>query len=91
MSAAATVAVALQRRRNDAEVPAAPIRHETDNAANAVMKFCEAHPEYSRLAPDVVEQAMATYLTEDEHRVRRLLADEGVPVGRRMGGWSDEV
>ena len=82
---------ALQRRRNDPRVPAAPIRQETDHAAAAVMKFCAAHPEYSRLGCDVVEQVMATYLTEGEHRVRKWLADEGVPVGRRMGGWSDEV
>ena len=82
---------ALQRRRNDPAVPAAPIRCETDNAANAVARFCDAHPEYRRLGCDVVEQVMATYLTEGEHRVRKWLADEGVPVGRRAGGWSDEV
>jgi hypothetical protein len=90
-AAQGSTAVALQRRRNDVEVPAAPIRHETDNAANAVARFCEVHPEYARLAPEIVEQAMATYLTEDEHRVRKLLADEGVPVGRRAGAWSDEA
>ena len=80
----------LQRRRNDPAVPAAPIRQSTDHAASAVATFCTQHPEYARLSVDTVEQVMATYLTEDEHRVRRLLADEGVPVGRR-GAWSDEA
>lgn len=68
-----------------------PIRRSTDRTAAAVSEFCERHPEYARLGVDVVEQAMATYLTEDEHRVRKLLADEGVPVGRRAGRWSDDV
>ena len=91
-SARATALPALQRRRNDPSLPCAPIRQTTDQVANAVAVFCEQHPEYSRLGVDVVEQVMATYLTEDEHRVRRLLADEGVPVGRcRVAVWSDEV
>lgn len=89
MASHAAVATALQRRRSDPAIPSNPIRQSSDEAANAVAKFCDQHPEYARLGVDTVEQVMATYLTEDEHRVRRILADEGVPVGRR-GVWSDE-
>lgn len=67
-----------------------PIRREADRGANAVSGFCHAYPEYSRLAPDVVEQVMATYRTDEEHEMRRLLGNEGVALGRG-GVWSDDA
>jgi len=91
-SASSTNSRALQRRRSNPAVPAAPIRVSSDKAIDAIAKFCEQHPEYARLGVDVIEQTMATYRTEEEHAVRKMLADEGVPVGRwrRGDGYGEE-
>lgn len=70
--------------------PARSIHRTTDAAADALAAFTRAHPEYAKLAPEAVEQAMSTYRTDEEHRVMGWLRDEGVPVDRRTR-WSDDV
>lgn len=67
-----------------------PIRQSADIYQHAVSRFTERHPEYSKLAPDEVLQAMSTHRTDDEQEERRRLEDEGVPVDWARRGAEDE-
>ena len=66
-------------------------RQATDCVHAAVSAFLAHHPEYARLSTDAIEQVLATYRTDEEHETAARLGDEGVPVGRRAAGWSDDV
>lgn len=56
------------------------LRAGSDREHELALHFLNRFPEYSRLPHSALMQYAATYRDEGEHAVRRLLADEGVPV-----------
>lgn len=62
-----------------AEYAPGPIRASADAAHDAYLRFVTDHPEYMKLSPDEVVQAMSTYHTEEEHEERERIYGEGVP------------
>lgn len=70
----------LQRRPDDPAYAPGPIRAATDALADTVGRFCHRHPEYAKLGSDAIVQAMTTFRTDEEADLRKVMADEGVPV-----------
>lgn len=57
------------------------IRTQSDRERAAIAAFLHRHPEYEVLPREIVLQIGTTYLDEDDHAEREMLAGEGVPVG----------
>lgn len=72
--------------------PYAPgaLRTATDAEHERVRKFCGEHPEYERaLGYEGLKQVAATYLDDDDRRVRGEMNAAGVRADWRSGGGRD--
>lgn len=72
--------------------PYAPgaLRSQTDEEHMRVRRFCDEHPEYERaLGYEGLKQVAATYLDDDDRRVRGELNAAGVSADWRSSGGRD--
>lgn len=86
MSRKAAVATA----DDDPQYAPGPIRAGTDLVHSALSAFTARHPEYERLGPDAVLQALSTYRTDEEAEEQEKLRGEGIPLDWRPGDEDDE-
>ena len=60
------------------------IRTAADRQRAALERFVARHPEYARLAPDVLVQYAATYRDDKDHALEQEFRDNGVLHGARV-------